>query len=515
LKLYNYIYNMNSQENQTLTLPIEPFSISKANEICDDRNVIPASDYIKQYFYHTSSCSDVYFYDAKKKVFNVHKYEEIKKMYFKQLNKFYRTEFFENTSEKYDLVVDAKLPLLSPGRINLFTGVMHNQVSFSNFPKETQDAVHVMLGFYKEVWSNDDKDMYEYIIKWITKMIKGGKNNSIIYLKTIQGVGKSTGSDFLINHVIGRRSAMVSNSSPLTGEFNYILLAKLLVVFEELETRSGHEWQSVSSKLKQWSTGSTLMYNGKFMNQFITSNISNYIINTNENAVKDSDGRRYVNLDLNPKYANDHKYWKTLYNTCFNDTVGHAFYCYLIEHIDIDNFNSQEIPETRAKRDATDSRLHPLFKFLKFTYIIPKKNDKKRIDDLLNEFNNSTFVGNKPIKKNEMTKKLAEIGFNYSKSGSKNYYKLDNSLHEIAIKFKWFSEHDDDDMEQLMLSTGQISNSHNLDCGACDQVEQLKKQIEELKKQLKESKKDKKIKKKKVEPTEITKGDKLYDLFGV
>ena len=68
-----------------------------------------------------------------------------------------------------------------------------------------------------------------------------------------------------------------------------------------------------------------------------------------------------------------------------------------------------------------------------------------------------------------------------------------------------------------MLSTGQISNSHNLDCGACDQVEELKKQIEELKKQLleKESKKDKKIKKKKVEPTEITKGDKLYDLFGV
>ena len=154
----------------------------------------------------------------------------------------------------------------------------------------------------------------------------------------------------------------------------------------------------------------------------------------------------------------------------------------------------------KAKREATYSRLHPLFKFLKFTY---------------NEFNNSTFVGNKPIKKNEMTKKLAEIGFNYSKSGSKNYYKLDNSLHEIAIKFKWFSEHDDDDMEQLMLSTGQISNSHNLDCGACDQVEQLKKQIEELKKQLKESKKDKKIKKKKVEPTEITKGDKLYDLFGV
>ena len=82
---------------------------------------------------------------------------------------------------------------------------------------------------------------------------------------------------------------MVSNSSPLTGEFNYILLAKLLVVFEELETRSGHEWQAVSSKLKQWSTGSTLMYNGKYKNQFTTSNISSYIINTNEF----SDGRRY------------------------------------------------------------------------------------------------------------------------------------------------------------------------------------------------------------------------------
>ena len=64
-----------------------------------------------------------------------------------------------------------------------------------------------------------------------------------------------------------------------------------------------------------------------------------------------------------------------------------------------------------------------------------------------------------------------------------------------------------------MLSTGQISNSHHLDCDGCDQVDQLKKQIEELKKQLLE--KESKEEKKKVEPTEITKGDKLYDLFGV
>ena len=76
-------------------------------------------------------------------------------------------------------------------------------------------------------------------------------------------------------------------------------------------------------------------------------------------------------------------------------------------------------------------------------------------------------------------------------------------MHEIAVKFKWFSEHDEDDLEQLMLSTGQISNSHHLDCDGCDQVEQLKKQIEELKKQLLEKEGNK------VEPTEITKGDKL------
>ena len=151
---------------------------------------------------------------------------------------------------------------------------------------------------------------------------------------------------------------------------------------------------------------------------------------------------------MNPKYANDHKYWKTLYNTCFNDTVGHAFYCFLIEHIDIDNFNSQEIPESRSKKEASDFRLAPLFKYLKFTYIIPKKNEKKRPQELLNEFNNSTFVGNKPMTKIEMTRKLREVGIDYSKSGSKNFYKLDNSLHEIAVKFKWFSEHDEDDLEQ-------------------------------------------------------------------
>ena len=66
-------------------------------------------------------------------------------------------------------------------------------------------------------------------------MIKAYKNNSCLYRKGIQGIGKPTLSEHLMKHVIGDRLSLESGSDPIRTKFNEILDGKLLVSIENLE----------------------------------------------------------------------------------------------------------------------------------------------------------------------------------------------------------------------------------------------------------------------------------------
>ena len=36
-----------------------------------------------------------------------------------------------------------------------------------------------MLNYLKEVWATDNEPQYKYIVKWLAKMARGGKNQSV------------------------------------------------------------------------------------------------------------------------------------------------------------------------------------------------------------------------------------------------------------------------------------------------------------------------------------------------
>jgi hypothetical protein len=160
-------------------------------------------------------------------------------------------------------------------------------------------------------------------------MARGGKNQSVLYLKSDEGIGKSTFTDFLRKHVIGHKLCIQSGSQPLISQFNKILFCKLLVIFEELENFSTNQWQGVSTRLKRDTTSDTCIYEEKNEKSFTARNISNYIINSNVDAIKDDDGRRYFILDLSSKRKGDLTYFNKIYTECMNDEVGEAFFSYL------------------------------------------------------------------------------------------------------------------------------------------------------------------------------------------
>jgi hypothetical protein len=141
----------------------------------------------------------------------------------------------------------------------------------------------------------------------------------------------------------------MSGFEPLLSKNNAMLAGKLLIYFEELETFTTGQWMGVSSRLKKMATSTSMTYEDKYVKPYEARNINSYVVLSNNDAIKDDDGRRYFILDVSghreiiigsKNEIENTEYWDNVY-ACFNDEVGHAFYCYLMEQIDIKGFKPQ------------------------------------------------------------------------------------------------------------------------------------------------------------------------------
>jgi hypothetical protein len=109
-------------------------------------------------------------------------------------------------------------------------------------------------------------------------------------------------------------------------------MGKILIVFEELPTFTESQWCAASSKLKTLTTEKIAVFRDLYEKAFQAENLCNFIINSNVDAIKDSQGRRYIILPLNAKYKENHEYFNNLRTKCFNMQTGEAFYSYLMTH---------------------------------------------------------------------------------------------------------------------------------------------------------------------------------------
>ena len=301
-----------------------------------------------------------------------------------------------------------------------------------------------------EITCSNDAQMFDCLVKYYAQICKGIKTEVILYKKSIEGVGKSTESDFMMDYVLGRDVAVIGNSDPLLTPFNKCLMGKLLIVFEELPTFSDAQWQCVSSKLKTLTTEKHTYYQDKYEKQMYAENLHNFIVNTNVEAIKSSDGRRIAILEISHAKFRDHAYFEALRSSCFNDTVGEAFFSYLMTKIDVSNFYGQrDFPETDKKKTAIANLLPLVHKFLKFEYLL--KNEQ--IDKILTSNFYYCFtsyclnIGVKTIGRNDFYDKLSELGINRSTKTNGNFYFTVpmEKLQQLASKYKWLCKYDDED----------------------------------------------------------------------
>ena len=446
-------------------------------------NLDNGKEYIKQFFIPLTNGNHVFIKESNYEILDT---ATVKKVYFnrihKDLNKFY---FFEYDDIR-EPVCEVGQPFLFDNKVNLIDKFKHETKPYSEYPEDIKTKVERVLSVIKEVWANDNEATFKYIIGWFANLIRGKKTGKILYLKGPQGIGKSTITEFIANHVIGKL-ALISGSEPLKSQFNISLMGKLLVVFEELENFSTNEWTVISSRLKRYSTAHNTQYEAKGKDVITAQDLNNYCVLSNNDAVKDDDGRRYIILDLSLKYKGNVEFWNNLYKECLNDEVGEAFYNYLLEY-DLSTIDLEQPPQTKSKSDAIVKRLDLVAQFIKEEYVLQKKGIKSSVSDLFDLY--VSFCTNKNTKhchKIDFNKKLKEYGINYYKSNSKNVYNIKaDDLLKIANKHKWIHDldefdNDDDDDVIADLEHGIQPINNNV-----EELTKLKNENEELKKRIAE-----------------------------
>jgi len=345
------------------------------------------------------------------------------------------------------------LPPVGETYVNASKQLHRSIKEYELFNKKDKEGVNAILNFLKEVWANNDEIQYNYLLKWFATVAKGNKNFSALYVKSIEGVGKTTFIDFFVDYVITRDLYTKGDTDCLLTSNNMQLLGKPFVVFEELPVMNSSQWNLCDSKLKDAITGNEMMYCDKYEKKIKAENINNYVINTNHKALKRPDGRRYNMVDINTKYLNDFAYFKKLREVAFNDAVGYAFYCYLMK-IDLSNYNSLDIPITSKKLDAIVELLPTLEKFLKFKYLLQNKNIKCKMTELYEEYENYCNSNKRHCEGlPEFKANMQNLGFIYKSkkfndiNGVKQFRISVDDLKALAEKKHWLHELDVDIME--------------------------------------------------------------------
>ena len=455
-----------------------------------------ATNYITKCFFPLTNGDHAYFVEDEltgKPVIRIMDDATIKKVYFKRFSDSICNFYFKEFKCLRKIVCVLNKPVLYDDKINICPPIKAQYKPYDEFSKKTQDAVKLFLRYILEVLASDNQDSYEYILNWIANMLKGNKNDACIYLKGGQGIGKSTISDFLKEHVIGRDLFLETGSSPLKKNFNKILEGKLLVQFSELETMSKNEWACCSSALKRNITSTTILIEGKNENSYQIANINNYILDSNNDAIKDDEGRRYFIADVSPKYQNDRTYFGKIRKECFHDEVGDAFFSLMLER-NTDGFIAQNYPLTNNKLHSLTKRLDSAYTFLKFKYVLPKNDLKLKPKELYDDYTMYCQINRvqRMHNKSDFMIKLADVGINYKKTNGNNFYRFSHEeLKAISDKQKWVHELDYEEID-----VNEVCDDENTDAKCDDkddEINQLKNEVERLKKLLEEATKQNKV----------------------
>lgn len=319
------------------------------------------------------------------------------------------------------------------------------------YSKKIQDGVNKIWNHLFVAWTSRNKDQFEYLQKWFGHFVSGRRLQSCIYLRAIEGIGKSCVIEFLKKGVIGESLVFqTSNTDILTGQFNAPLFGKMLFVLEEAPCSTSNEWHKLNEKLKDYITADNIAIRFMHRDYIYVDNTVSYIINTNSYAVAlNHSSRRYMAFDCSSEYKGNKKHFDELLVAMRDPEVGEAFY---FNCLDIakkyPEFDEQhEIPLTKETLQNINDNAPSIVSFIKEDYILENKGINKKFRDFYEEY--EQYCKAKKIthiqKRGQIGQKLLELGIKYEARSTKHHnagwvknsaselYELFNKKRLIAI----------------------------------------------------------------------------------
>lgn len=266
--------------------------------------------------------------------------------------------------------------LMCPENIyNLWTPFKNELIQSYN---HHQDGLDFFLN-HINIMCNKEPLLFDYVIKWISHMIKFPykKSGSMLVFIGAQGTGKSS-LILLLKQLIDEEKVFETTnpSRDVWGNFNSIISNKYLINLNELNRKQTLESDEF---LKSLITDNTITINQKGKQAYTINSYHRFITTTNNyNAFTTSrDDRRKVFINCSNELKNNNSYFNNFYHYLNDRDVIKTLFEFF-KSIDInENFNIP-IPNSEFQNDIIENNEDIEIRFLK-DYIIPIKLNEIKI----------------------------------------------------------------------------------------------------------------------------------------
>ena len=476
-------------------------SSSNAADMYESMDLSKVEAYLGQYFFRCEN--DIYlYYDVDTKCFKMYNYTAFNHDYVNYFKhppiKYWFNSVRNEHNELYRLDCDPQAPFLKGRTINTFTPIGHPIKDYNKYSKATKEKVELFLDFIKTVICSSKETEYEFMINYLASICQYKQTGVILYLKSVEGTGKSTFCDFIFDYLMNNKHIVLkANKELLTSGYTGSLMGKSIAYFEELPSFTKSQQEGVKVTLNDLCTSPMRSYTEKHVKQINNvKNFINIIVTTNFEALC-SLSRRMHRCDISTCRREDHKYFGKLKKQCYSYEVGEAMFNYL-RVIDTSKFNGQDKKYyTDAKVEMINKRLPPTYQFLKHEYILRQKDIVKvKKFDFYKQFllfvdfyNADEYLDEIKYKPDKSTfyKQLLEINIKPKASGGNYYYKgvSHETLYDHFKKQSWICDDDYEVNSQLYKNPNTVNNKTYSDAGIVqglkDENQELNGGIEKLK----------------------------------
>lgn len=339
--------------------------------------------------------------------------------------------------------------------------------------KKGKAYVEFFKTYVKEILANKREDLYDYIIKWLSNVVKLRKNKTaLIIVSATEGIGKTSIAK-VMEKLLGVNLVCYPNLKNL-AKFNFQLFGKVLVVLEE--TQGLKQDAEIFDAFKNLTNNDIFSYRQMYVQPKDLPNINNIIATSN--YCLGIAGRRYINITPSTKWLNKDDLFDQLYD--LDDENTKALYDFLLS-VDTEKFNEEKEGKKLCCSDGNlkeIERMNNVFAFMKDNYALEKQNEKIKPVDLFGKYKASGIQ--KPFSKSGFYEKISELNVPKAIMNGYEYYKIDGT--ELYEEFKKRNLIHKDDLEGR-----EIKEEIKTNAGANPvekENESLKQQLAEMQKQM-------------------------------